>query len=50
MTGKQSGFGSVLNKHDANHGKSYFETTNSAFFGVPQKPDTERVNHEFQYT
>ena len=50
LTGKQSGFVSVLNKHDPNHGKSYFETTNSAFFGQPQKPDSETVIQNFEYT
>jgi hypothetical protein len=39
MSGKQNGFGSTLNKYPPGYGKSYFTTTNQAFFGN-QRPQT----------
>ena len=36
MSGKQSGFGSKLDKFPPNYGKSYFSTTHQDSYGKPR--------------
>ena len=46
----ETGFGSVIPRHDQNHGKSSFQTTNQAFYGEEQKMNPRQTVTKFNET
>ena len=47
VSGGDSGFGSILKKHPPSHGKTFFNTTNEAFFGLPQKAGPTQTAQQY---
>lgn len=50
VKGPASGFGSVVNMHEAGNNRCYRETTNGNSFGYNPKPNATETVQNFHYT
>lgn len=50
VSAPKTGFASVLPRHDKEHGKSYFNTTNRDYYGQPGNKEPQAVVEDFRKT